>query len=492
MSVAPIVRPRSRPAPSLSQAPLRVLDGFGGAQRAVCRYLAPRDGAELADAVARAAREGATFCFRGSGRSYGDAALADGRLVVDTTALNRILAWDPASGVAEVEPGVTVGDLWRRTLPDGFWPAVVPGTMAPTLAGCAAMNVHGKNNFKVGPVGDHVLDFDLLDPQGRSWRCSREENPEIFHAAIGGLGALGAFTRIRLKLKHVESGLLRVEPVRTRSLAESFDVFEERLPRADYLVGWLDALAGGASLGRGVLHQASYLAAADDPEGAGATLRLERQDLPSTILGFPRSLLWRFMRPFTNDLGARFVNLGQYCASYLHPRGSSYLQSHAAFAFLLDYVPNWRRIYGRRGFIQYQPFVPKDAAREVFREILESCRREGLPPYLVVLKRHRPDPFLLTHALDGWSLAMDFPARDRTKLWSLCHRLSDVVLGAGGKLYFAKDSVMRPVDAQRAYGRETLDRFFALKRRLDPQGLLQSDLVRRALPWEGVPEGTGR
>jgi decaprenylphospho-beta-D-ribofuranose 2-oxidase len=482
MSVIPINRARQPPQPPLVNAPLRVLDGFGLALRADSRYLAPTSAAELADALGRALREGMEVAFRGAGRSYGDAALNAGKLVLDTTGMNRILAWDKTTGVAEVEPGVTIGDLWRHTLPDGWWPTTVPGTMLPTIAGCAAMNVHGKNNFKVGPTGDHILDFDLLAPDGRSYRCSREENADIFHAAIGGFGALGAFTRLRIQLKHVESGLLRVQTHRSRSLEETFDVFEERLPSSDYLVGWLDAMVGGGRLGRGVMHQANYLKAAEDPEGPARTLQVSRQDLPATILGFPRSLIWRFMRPFRPKSLWGLVNLAQYYASYLHRPGHSYLQAHAAFAFLLDYVPNWWLAYGRGGLIQFQPFVPKESARQVFRELLELCQREGLPPYLVVMKRHRPDPFLLTHSVDGYSLAMDFPARDREKLWALCHQMSDRVVAAGGKFYFAKDAVLRPVDVQRAFGPDRLATFFALKHRLDPQGLLKSDLMRRALP----------
>jgi FAD/FMN-containing dehydrogenase len=324
-----------------------VLDGFGLAVRADSRYLAPTSAVELADALSRAAREGMEVALRGSGRSYGDASLNAGKLVVDTSGLNRILAWDKQSGVAEVEPGVTIGDLWRRTLPDGWWPAVVPGTMAPTIAGCAAMNVHGKNNFKVGPIGDHVLDFDLLAPDGRSYRCSREENADLFHAAIGGFGALGAFTRIRLKLKHVESGLLRVGAIRSRSLQETFELFEQRLPGADYLVGWIDGVVGGRSLGRGVLHQANYLKADEDPEGPARTLQIARQDLPATIFGFPRGLVWRCLQPFGSNPGMRLLNLAQYLATYMKAPGHTYLQAHAAFAFLLDYVPNWRLAYGR-------------------------------------------------------------------------------------------------------------------------------------------------
>ncbi|MHB1843548.1 MAG: FAD-binding oxidoreductase [Deltaproteobacteria bacterium] len=460
----------------LTSAPLRVLSGFGGASRSDCRYLAPRDVGELQETFARAGREGLPLALRGAGRSYGDAAL--GPLVVDTSGL-RGLSLDAGSGIATAEPGVTVEQLWREALPRGFWPAVVPGTMAPTLAGCAAANIHGKNNFKAGPFGEHLVDFDLLTAGGETLRCSREENPEIFHAAIGGMGALGAFTRLRLRLKPVASGLLRVEPIRAGSLQELFDRFEERLPVADYLVGWVDAAATGRSLGRGLIHQATYVAAEDDPEGAQATLRLERQGLPSAILGFPKRLLWHLMRPFWNVPGVRLVNLAKYLESYRHRPGHSYLQSHVAFAFLLDYVPNWWRAYGPAGFLQLQPFVPKEAARETFRDLLSLCQAEGLPPYLAVFKRHRPDPFLLTHALDGWSLAMDFPARDRERLFALGRRLSERVLDVGGKFYFAKDSILRPLDVERTFGRERLLAFRALKQRLDPEGRFQTALLRR-------------
>ena len=470
-----------RPDP-LVAAPQRVLDGFGRSVRAASRYLAPRDAGELAQALARAAREGMGVAFRGAGRSYGDAALNAGQLIVDLSELRRVLSWDPQEGVAEVEPGVSIGELWRATLPDGFWPAVVPGTMAPTLGGSLAANIHGKNNFRVGPIGEHVLEFDLLAPDGQLYRCNRAEHADLFHAAIGGFGALGAFTRIKLKLKKIESGLLRVEGIRTRTLAEAFEVFEARGAQADYLVGWIDGLIEGEALGRGVIHQANYLTADADPEGAARTLSVARQDLPASLFGIPRKFVWRLLRPFMTDLGSTLLNLGRYGASALHRPGHSVLQSHAAFAFLLDYVPDWRLAYGSEGFLQIQPFVPVAAAREVFREILERCQRAELPPALVVLKRHRPDPFLLTHALDGYSFAMDFPVRHRERLWALGREIVDLTLGAGGKFYFAKDSILQPGDAEQMFGVEPLDAFFALKHRVDPAGLLRSDLFRRVFP----------
>jgi FAD/FMN-containing dehydrogenase len=462
---------------SLINAPQRALDGFGQSARAACRVLEPPV-LEVRALFAQAERENMRVGFRGSGRSYGDPAINARELVLDLTRWNRVLSWDQGSGVVEVEPGVTIGDLWRHTLPDGYWPAVVPGTMAPTLGGCLAMNIHGKNNFRAGPIGDHVVDFDLLTPSGQLLRCSREQNAEVFRAAIGGLGLLGLFTRIRLRQTPVRSGQLHVQQLSAATLDETFALFEERWGDSHYLVGWLDGLAGGRALGRSVVHQANYI----EEEGSTAkeTLRVERQGLPSRLFGVPRGQLWRFMKPLTNDVGLRILNAGKYWSAALKPWGHSYRQSHVAFAFLFDYLPNWRRIYEPRGFIQVQPFVPAAVAKEAFREILMLCRSRGMPPYLVVLKRHRPDDFLLSHAVDGYSLAMDFPLpASREKLWALGREITDRVLERGGKFYFAKDSLLRSKDVERMFGPERLAAFRSLRQRFDPKGILSSDLSRR-------------
>lgn len=465
-----------------THAPWRVFDGFGRAVRAASRSLAPRDPDELAAMLRRASEEGVKVAFRGSGRSYGDAALNEGGIVIDVRGMNRALAWDPGEGVLTAESGVTIEGVWRRVLPDHYWPHVVPGTMFPTLAGCLSMNIHGKNNFRQGSFGEHVLWFELVTPAGQVLRCDRETNSDVFHAAIGGFGVLGAITKVALRVKPVESGLLRVEPLVTRNLDEMFDVFGERLPVSDYLVGWVDCLSEGDALGRGQIHQANYVAADETPDPAGS-FHTENQTLPSTILGFPKSALWRFMRPFINDFGTRLVNAAKYHVSRA-THGKTFLQSHVAFAFLLDYVPNWRLSYGPGGLIQYQIFVPKETARETMKDVLRHCQKRGLPSYLGVFKRHRPDPFLLTHALDGYSMAMDFRVtrENRDRLWTMTRELSDMVLDAGGKFYFAKDAVLRPGDAQRAYGAERLERFFTLKDRLDPAGVLGTDLARRVFP----------
>jgi FAD/FMN-containing dehydrogenase len=460
---------------------LERVPSWGGATSAMCWVYRPTTLDGVRDVMALARAEGRTVGLRGAGQSYGDAATNGENVCLDTSRMTRVLAWDPAAGRITVEPGVTIRQLWQYTLEDGWWPPVVSGTMHTSIGGAAAMNIHGKNNWKVGTIGEHLESFDLLVPSGEVLHCSRDERPELFAAAIGGFGMLGTFTSLTLRLKRVHSGLLDVEAIPTRCLDEMFDAVEARLAEADYLVGWMDTFARGGELGRGLVHRADYV---HDDRNAAQTLRVVNQELPPTILGvLPKSIVWSLMRPFMNPPGVRLVNVAKYRSSALQGR-HRFRQSHAAFAFLLDYVPDWKRAYGPGGLIQYQSFVPADAARAVYREILERSHRAGLTPFLGVFKRHRMDPFLMTHAVDGYSLALDFKvtASNRRRLWEHAADLTRVVLDAGGRFYFAKDSTLTAAQLAAYRAEERVQRFLALKRALDPETLLQTDLWRRLFP----------
>ena len=473
------------------------VDGWGMAVRSLGYLHQPTSVEEIRE-VFRIAREaGKPVALRGGGRSYGDAAIGDDSIVLDVSRMNRILSWDPATGIADTEPGVTLEILWRRIITDGWWPAVVSGTMFTTMAGCAAMNIHGKNNYRVGTFGDQVLDFDLMLPSGEVVTCDRTNNPDLFHAAISGFGMLGCFTRIRLQTKKVHSGLLRVEAFDTHSIREMADELDGRAPAADYLVGWIDCMAGGRGFGRGIVHQANYLREGEDPNPRNS-LTEAAQDLPRRIFGFPKSMMWMLMKPFANNLGMRLINAAKYHSGRLQPQGHTYQQSHAAFAFLLDYVPNWKFAYRPGGLIQYQGFLPHDSAVACYEEMIRMAHAAGMPPYLGVFKKHRPDPFLLTHALDGFSLALDFRVtpRNRAALWDLAGRLDEVVLAHGGKFYFAKDATLHSEALARFFPPGALDRFVELKRRCDPGNVLQTNLSRRLLdaylrerPEQNTPAG---
>ncbi|MEO0479959.1 MAG: FAD-binding oxidoreductase [Planctomycetota bacterium] len=422
------------------------------------------------------------IALRGNGRSYGDASMATGGKVLDLTAMNRILAFDAETGIARVEPGVRIRDLWRHSIAFGYWPPVVPGTMQVTVGGAVSMNVHGKNCSQVGPFGDCVRSLRLLTPSGELLDCSREQNADVFHAVIGGFGMLGCLVEIELKLKRVHSGRMRVWGYPIRNLEDGFAVLEADRGRADYLVGWCDLYAKGSGLGRGVMHRADQLDAGEDPDGE-AMLRPEAQDVPSTLFGLvPKGWIWPGMWCAFQLGMVRTINAVKVRAGYKEGRDSPYLQTHGAFHFLLDYVPRWQWMTKPGGLIQFQPFVPL-AQSHVLREVVEQAQAAGFSPYLGVLKRHREDDYLMSHGLEGYSLAIEFgvPRSEarRKKLWELTFRLADHVLDHGGKFYWAKDATLRPQDFERVHGAEAIATFKGLKERLDPRDRLQTDLSRR-------------
>ncbi|MBL8862269.1 MAG: FAD-binding oxidoreductase [Planctomycetes bacterium] len=461
------------------------VEGWGMAHGAHARVLRPRDVEAVREALALARRERTTLALRGGGNSYGDASSADRGYVLEPTRLDRILSFDAHSGAAECQGGVTIEALWKHALPRGFWPKVVSGTMYPTLGGALAMNIHGKNQYAVGTIGEHVRELDLVLPSGELVTASRGHESELFHAAIGGFGMLGVVTRVVIETKRVHSGDVEVTAKSTRDLREALEWMESRRARYDYLVAWIDAFAGGAASGRGLVHAARHLAPGEDaaPE---RTLAVAHQELPRAILGVSKGEVWRALRLLNHAPGMRLLNAAKWTLGMHEEAQGPYRQSHAAFAFLLDYVPNWKWAYGRtekRGLIQVQPFVPAARAHDTFQAILAESRAAGHVPYLAVLKRHRPDPFLLTHGLDGWSLALDYKVHPDTRadLWRLADRITRLTLAAGGRFYPAKDLVIGREDARRMWPAQALERFLALKRRVDPEGLLATDLSRRIL-----------
>ena len=422
------------------------LSGWGMAHHARSWVHRPASAAALAEAVAAERSRGRTIAHRGAGLSYGDAALNQGGAVIVCEGLRRILAFDAERGTVRAEAGVTIGQLWRHVLPHGWWPPVVPGTAAVTLGGAVAMNIHGKNAFRAGPIGSHTEALTLLDAAGQLLdvpaapaAAAAGARPLRLQDVVGAQGLNGTILDVSLRLKRVHAGCLEVHPLTTRDLAESLDRLDEGAASHEYAVGWLDAFARGRAAGRGALHCADDLA--PDHALAGVGMAAADQRLPGRILGVvPARYAWRLMKPFTNDVGMRALDLAKYLAGAAQRR-RPYLQSHAAFHFLLDYLPDWQRIYRPFGLVQYQFFVPAAAARAVLGEALARQHRAGIVSYLAVLKRHRADGFASQYGVDGFSLALDFPVRPRraAAFDRLLRDFDALQREVGGRIYAAKD-----------------------------------------------------
>lgn len=464
------------------------LEGYGMRNRARARVASVRSAEDIRAAFAFARRAGLSVALRGSGRSYGDAALNDGQVVVDCTRMNRILAWDAATGVITVEPGVTIADLWRHCLADGWWPPVVPGTMAVSVGGAAAASIHGKNQWQHGSFGEHVLAFDLLLPSGEVLTCSRESHAEVFHAAIGGWGLLGAYTSITLRMRRVHSGLVHVRQTAHGSLdalltavdANTRDVGAER---ATHLVGWIDTAARGGRLGRGLLKTMREFAPGEDANPA-RTLDPRFQEPSSRLMGvLPVSWVPMLGKPLATPLGTRLANVAQWRRGNMPGAARAHDERYVPANFMLDFIPNFKRVYWPGGLIQHQTFASREAAPDLFRALLRRSQEAGREPSLAVLKAHKPSPFLLNYLPDGYSLALDYavPRGSEARTLALLDDLNALAVAHGAQFFFAKDSTLTPEHVAAAFSGEALARFAALKARLDPDDLLQSDLYRRAL-----------
>ncbi len=460
-----------------------LLEGWGMRNRSRCQVVRPQSVDELPGIFAATREAGATVALRGAGCSYGDAALNDGSLVCDCTALNRLTAWDPQTGRVTVEPGVTIAQLWQRILPDGWWPAVVPGTSAVTIGGAAAANIHGKNNWQAGSFGDNVIAFDLLVPSGETITCSREHERDLFYAAIGGMGLLGCFTSITLQTRRVYSGLVSERQTAHASLSALLAALDAAKDQQGDLVAWVDTSARGGRLGRGLLKASRDLDNGEDPDPARTLAVAAQLPRAGLVRRLPPSWLPRLARPLTSGMGVFAANRAQWFRGTARGAGRPHLSTYAQANFPLDAIPDWREAYRPGGLIQHQSFVPREAAPSVLRLLLERSHAAELVPSFAVLKVHRADDFLLSYLLDGYSLALDYPVRrgQEAAILGLMRELNDLLAESGGRCYFAKDSTVTPDQVRRMYPQSALERFATLKRRWDEHGLLTSDLYRRAL-----------
>lgn len=432
--------PDAAAARSQREPTVSVLRGWGEVHQGRSLVYRPDSVDGVAQALRDAAARGLTVAHRGAGQSYGDLVVNEGGAVLDLARLAGIMELDQVHGVVRARAGTTIEALWQEVLPRGWWPPVVPGTMKVTLGGAVAANVHGKNHWSAGSIGQHVLAITLMRADGELVTLGAPGAPPL-EQAIGTLGLAGTILDVTLQLHRVHSGLLDVESMATGSLAHTLEAIEVGAESWTYAVAWIDCFPAAERAGRGVLHFARYLP--PDHPRAGVALTPREQALPGRILGLvPRSQAWRGLRAFFHDPGMRALNLGRYLGGRRH-HGRRSLESHARFHFLLDYVPGWKRAYHPHGLVQYQLFVPRAAARYALGKALELQRTTGVYSYLGVVKRHRADPFPSAYAMDGFSLALDFPVRPgRLDRMVRLFRSYDALLReVGGGIYAAKDGV---------------------------------------------------
>jgi len=439
--------------------------GWGRTAPTAARLIRPRTYEEAAAAVRNCGARGGIP--RGLGRAYGDAAQNAGGAVFDMTGLDRVHVIDAGSGIVLCDAGVSLHRLMEVLLPLGWFVPVTPGTRYVTVGGAIGADIHGRNHHVSGSFSRHVLSLELLTADGEVRTVGR--GTPLFDATTGGMGLTGVILTATVQLQRVETSLMSVDTERARDLDDLMARLTATDHRYRYSVAWIDLLARGTATGRAVLTRGDHAPLEALPNVARARRRplaFRPARLPAAPAFLPEGLLSRTTVGLFNELWYRKA-----------PRArTGELQRISTFFHPLDGVPHWNRIYGRHGFVQYQ-FVVGHGQEDAVRRIVRRISERRCPSFLAVLKRFGDaDPGWLSFPVPGWTLALDIPA-GLPGLGAFLDELDEEVASAGGRVYLAKDSRLRPELLAAMYPR--LDDFRALRAELDPRAVLTSDLSRR-------------
>lgn len=361
----------------------------------------------------------------GQGRSYGDVCLNDGGVILPTSGLQRFIRFDIDQGILRAEAGVTLAQILSLIMPKGWFLPVTPGTKFVSLGGAVANDVHGKNHHRAGSFGCHVTAFELLRSDGQRLLCTPDQNSDWFGATIGGLGLTGLITWVEIRLKRIGSDQIDQQIYRFRNLSEFLTLNDRLEPDWEYTVAWIDCLARGKRLGRGL-----YMAG-NHAQGDGRTITVIDKPGLSMHMDAPGFVLNRFSVSAFNAL------------YYRKPRKAVSKIHYGGYFYPLDKIAHWNRMYGKRGFFQYQCVIPLDKAESALSRILETIAQSGQASFLSVLKKFGENkaPGLLSFPRPGITLALDMPNRGNKTL-GLLDRLDEITRQNRGAVYPAKDARM--------------------------------------------------
>lgn len=386
---------------------------------------------------------------RGNGRCYGDASL--GEHIFSTKRLNKFISFDRLNGIIECESGVLLSEILEVSVPEGYFLCATPGTKFISVGGAVASDVHGKNHHAEGCFSECVIEFNLMNAKGEILTCSREENSDLFWATIGGMGLTGIILSVKFKLKNIETPYIRQESIKAENLDEIFKLFEES-ESWTYNVAWIDCLQTGKNIGRSILMRGEHALSAEVPSSLPKVLK--KKFKPTIPFYFPGFVL--------NNLSVKIFNW-----LYFNKQRAKMIKNfidYETFFYPLDLLNDWNKIYGKKGFIQYQMVIPKEKGKEGMKEILETIAKSGNGSFLAVLKlfgKNNPQAYN-SFPMEGYTLALDFKVN--SKLKQLVEDLDEIVERFGGRIYLTKDSMSKPslVNYLQNVGKE---KFISLQRK---------------------------
>ena len=429
--------------------------GWGRFPKALAEIVEPADVDSLARFVKSLNPESAAIA-RGAGKSYGDSALAD--IVLCSRYLDNFIALDEDTGTIRCGAGVNLESLLKLCLPRGWFPPVLPGTRFVSIGGAIAADIHGKNHHQDGCFSAHVAELSLLLASGEIVSCSAQHNAELFAATCGGMGLTGVIVDATLRLLKVSSIFINRRTLIAHNLEQCFELLESN-HASKYSVAWLDCLAQGAALGRSLVYLGDHVV--DAGNTALACRSRMGVGVPFDTPGF-----------LLNKYSVRLFNSALFCLLKQQKQSKQAARVHYdKYFFPLDHIGNWNRLYGSKGFVQYQFVIPEAEAFAGIAEVLTRVSASGKGSFLSVLKKFgAANSNLLSFPVAGYTLALDFKVENN--LFSLLDELDEIIMARGGRIYLAKDARMKAAVFKTSY--PNWEQFAAIKKMVDPANVFRS------------------
>jgi decaprenylphospho-beta-D-ribofuranose 2-oxidase len=437
-----------------------VLSGWGNIPRSVNKVMYARDPRDLLRGLPHD-----QILSRGLGRSYADQATNTNHLILKMEKMNHFLAFDEVKGILKCEAGVSLEEIINHFAPRGWFPMITPGTKYITIGGAIANDVHGKAHHADGSFVNCVYDFTILLADGTILNASREENPDLFWANFGGLGLLGIILTATIQLRKIETTYFRQKAFAGKNLDEMLQAIDDSGKEFSSSVAWIDPMAKGKRLGRGVLTMGNHAILEDLSEKMRKEpLKLGKKPKITVPFYLPEFILNRFTVSILD------------VALYWMQRSAASLSHYDKFFYPLDVINEWNRGYGKRGFIQYQFVVPLQDGRQNIRAILTEITESHCIPFLNVLKKFgKGQGGLLSFPFEGYTFAIDFPITPQLKPFT--HKLDKMILDMGGRIYLGKDAYLDEPTFKAMYPQHV--EWLQIKRKYDPNNVFSSDLARR-------------
>lgn len=437
----------------------QTLNNFNGNLKSICEIFQPHSPSELNQLPH-------SLIARGCGANYGDAAFHTHHAVLCTRQLNHVIEFDSENGILIAEAGITLAEILHFTVKKGWFLPVTPGTQQVTLGGCAASDVHGKNQHRAGSFGSHILWLELLTAQQEIIQCSNKNNIELFNATVGGMGLTGIITKIALQLLAIQTPFMQVSHHTTLNLENTLDYLSQEKYDDDYSIAWIDIAAKKQQFCRGILLNAHH-ALPTEISSVTTSKLIARQKNKIANLFIPRNII--------NNATIKIFN--QF---YFHKQSqkiNSFTTSYQQYFYPLDKLKDWPKLYGKKGFIQYQCVLPPKTAHTGYQEIFEYLQLHQYTSFLAVLKKFgHGSTGLLSFAMPGYTLAVDLPLRNRD-LHKHLDYLDNIVVKNGGRIYLAKDMRTPPEIFRAMYPK--IAQWQLIKAKVDPHWHFNSDLAKR-------------